>query len=127
MIRKVKNGWAVYSEKGEKLSKVYKSKKQARKRLQQIEYFKHKNQKYKRKVDYKMRDYGEIDYAKQTIRVNPKRGGLLNTILHEEEHRLHPRKSEKDVNKAAKRKEKGISVGEAIKFLKRYQRKRSKK
>jgi hypothetical protein len=42
MIRKTKGGYVVKSEKGKKLSRVYKSRKQAVKRLQQIEYFKHK-------------------------------------------------------------------------------------
>lgn len=42
MVRKVKGGYKVYSKKGKSLSKVYKSKKAAGKRIQQIEYFKHK-------------------------------------------------------------------------------------
>ncbi len=42
MIRKTKGGWVVLSEKGKKLSRVYKSRGQAQKRLGQIEYFKHK-------------------------------------------------------------------------------------
>jgi hypothetical protein len=42
MIRKVSDGYKVYSKKGKPLSKVYKTKKAAKKRLKQIEYFKHK-------------------------------------------------------------------------------------
>lgn len=42
MIHKVSNGWIVLSEKGKKLSKPYKTKKEAEKRLGEIEYFKHK-------------------------------------------------------------------------------------
>lgn len=42
MVRKVKGGYVVYSSKGKKLSKVYKTKAEAVKRLRQIEYFKHK-------------------------------------------------------------------------------------
>lgn len=41
MIVKVKGGWVVKSEKGKKLSKVFTNKKEAGKRLKQIEYFKH--------------------------------------------------------------------------------------
>lgn len=42
MIRKTKSGYVVYSEKGKRLSRPYKSRAQAVKRLRQIEYFKHK-------------------------------------------------------------------------------------
>lgn len=41
MIRKVKSGWVVLSEKGKRLSKVLKTKAAAVKRLRQVEYFKH--------------------------------------------------------------------------------------
>jgi len=42
MIRKTAQGFTIYSEAGKKLSKPYKTKKEAAKRLSQIEYFKHK-------------------------------------------------------------------------------------
>lgn len=42
MIRKVNSGYKVYSEKGKPLSKVYPTKAQAQKRLDQIEYYKKK-------------------------------------------------------------------------------------
>lgn len=42
MIRKNGSGYVVYSESGKRLSKTYKSRKEAEKRLRQIEYFKHK-------------------------------------------------------------------------------------
>jgi len=43
MIRRMKNGWAVFSHKtGKRLSRAYKSKKQAQKRLRQIQFFKHR-------------------------------------------------------------------------------------
>jgi len=41
MIVKVKGGFKVVSEKGKALSKLLKSKAEAKKRLQQVEYFKH--------------------------------------------------------------------------------------
>jgi len=41
MIRKLKGGWVVLSMKGKKLSRLYPTKKQAERRLKQIEYFKH--------------------------------------------------------------------------------------
>ena len=42
MISRSGGGYIVKSEKGKKLSRVYPSKGQAAKRLQQVEYFKHK-------------------------------------------------------------------------------------
>lgn len=42
MIRKTSEGYVVYSKKGKKLSKPYKSKAAAEKRLREIEFFKHK-------------------------------------------------------------------------------------
>jgi len=40
MIKRTKAGWVVFSEKGKRLSKPYKTKAQAIKRLRQIEFFK---------------------------------------------------------------------------------------
>jgi hypothetical protein len=42
MIKKVKEGYKVLSEKGKNLGGPYKSKSQAEKRLRQVEYFKHR-------------------------------------------------------------------------------------
>jgi len=42
MIRKINNKFYVYSEKGKRLSKGYSTRKEAEKRLREIEYFKHK-------------------------------------------------------------------------------------
>lgn len=42
MIKKVKEGYKVLSEKGKNLGGPYKSKSQAAKRLKQVEYFKHR-------------------------------------------------------------------------------------
>jgi phosphosulfolactate synthase (CoM biosynthesis protein A) len=42
MIKKVKEGYKVLSEKGKNLGGPYKSKSQAEKRLKQVEYFKHR-------------------------------------------------------------------------------------
>ena len=41
MIKKMKNGYKVFSEKGQNLGGPYKTKKEAQKRLKQVEYFKH--------------------------------------------------------------------------------------
>jgi hypothetical protein len=42
MIKKSAGGYKVLSEKGKNLGGPYKTKKEAEKRLQQVEYFKHK-------------------------------------------------------------------------------------
>lgn len=41
MIKKVKGGYQVTSEKGKNLGGPYKTEGEAKKRLQQVEYFKH--------------------------------------------------------------------------------------
>ena len=43
VIKEEKGGYVIYSEKGKKLSKVYKTKEEAEKRLKEIEMFKHMN------------------------------------------------------------------------------------
>ena len=50
-------------------------------------------------VDNRMRDYGDIDYGRRIIRINHamhKRDGelLIDTLFHEELHRLFPRLGE---------------------------------
>jgi hypothetical protein len=42
MIRKVKSGYTVVSEKGKNLGGPYKSRAEAEKRLRQVEFFKHR-------------------------------------------------------------------------------------
>ena len=42
MVKSVKGGYKVYSEKGKPLSKTYPTRKQAQARLREIEYFKNK-------------------------------------------------------------------------------------
>ena len=67
-----------------------------------------------------MKDYGDTDFDNKEIRVNPKKRGLLNTIIHEELHRKHPDKPEKWIRKKAIEREKNLSVNDAIKLLKPY-------
>jgi hypothetical protein len=78
--------------------------------------------KYKRVVDTRMRDAGEIDFEKKLIRVNPRKREIVNTILHEELHRRYPKKNEKWIKKKAKEKESKLSIPATIKLLKKYKR-----
>lgn len=58
-----------------------------------------------RLVDNGMNDYGEINYHKKVIRVNKNkskklgRGGIIDTIIHEELHRKYPDLGERDIKK----------------------------
>jgi len=59
-----------------------------------------------------MRAYGDIDYDKRIIRINKvrskkwakkhKKAGVLDTIVHEDLHRQHPRMSERVIIKKTK-------------------------
>lgn len=80
-----------------------------------------------RKVDRSMHDYGEIDYDKQVIRVNPRKGDLVNTIVHEELHRKYPDWSERKVKKESKKEEQSLSISQVQRLLKKYQRSRNAK
>jgi hypothetical protein len=71
-------------------------------------------------VDKKMKDYGDSDNKKKVIRINPKKGELINTAIHEELHKKDWSLTEKEVDKKAKEKESKLSVKGAIKVLKKY-------
>lgn len=64
---------------------------------------------YKRKVDNKMRSYGDTDYEKKTVRINKSKkknkrpGEVLDTIVHEKMHVQHPKMWEKTVRKKTKK------------------------
>ena len=56
-----------------------------------------------------MKDYGETDDGKRQIRINKTAskktpGGILDTIVHEEMHRAHPKMTERAVRKKTPRK-----------------------
>ena len=65
--------------------------------------------KWKRIVDNKMHGYADIDYDKKIIRLNKsvsknkETGDILNSIVHEEQHRVHPKMHEKNVRKRTER------------------------
>lgn len=80
--------------------------------------------KYSRRIDTKMKSYGDIDDKKKIIRVNPKKGDLINTILHEEEHRRDMKANEKIIKKRALKREKSLSINKADHLLQMYSPKR---
>jgi len=64
-----------------------------------------KNDKWIRLIDNGMKDYGEINYHKKIIRINKHkskklgRGGIIDTIVHEELHRIYPHLGERQIKK----------------------------
>lgn len=76
----------------------------------------------KRKVDRRMHDSGEMDFEKDAIRVNPRKGDLINTIVHEELHRKYPDKSERWIKNRSKKDEAELTISKAIKLLQKYKR-----
>ncbi len=80
---------------------------------------------YKRFTDNKMRSSGSIDYDKKEIKVNRKKsknepGGVLDTMVHEEMHRLHPRRHEKNVKSMTTEQVRNMSKGKKKKIFSLY-------
>ena len=73
-----------------------------------------------------MHDYGEVDFDKKRVRINPRKGDLINTVIHEELHVKYPDKSEKWIKNKAKKQETTLSVKDAMKLLKKYKNKGKK-
>lgn len=121
----VKRGdkWAIGSGKA-----MYKSKASADRAYKAYLAKKHDKKKavYKRQEDRGMHDYGEIDYENKVIRVNPRKGQLLNTVVHEELHRLHPDWTEQKVRKTSTKQEKSLTMAEAAKLIGKFRKKRRK-
>ena len=91
--------------------------------------------KWKRKVDNKLKGaFGETDFDKKVIRINKKRHisskawsstpkrdrTLINTIAHEEGHRLHPRMLEKNIRKLARKQVISMTSRQKQKLYNRY-------
>jgi hypothetical protein len=94
--------------------------------------------KWKRVVDNKMKDaYGDIDDEKKIIKINKKahkKGhrlpsynknpdgseSIIDTIVHEEQHRIHPKMHEKTVYKRARKIVKKISRKQKARYYAKY-------
>jgi hypothetical protein len=75
------------------------------------------------KEDKHMHAFGDIDYQKNIIRVNPTKGDLVNTILHEEMHRKHPDMPHRTLNKKVQKKIARMDVKAHVKVLKKFLKK----
>jgi hypothetical protein len=72
---------------------------------------------YKYKIDKRIRLYGICDYDKQIIKINTRRGDVINTYIHEELHRKHPDWPEGKVIKESKKVESRLSIKQSIALL----------
>jgi hypothetical protein len=76
--------------------------------------------KWKRVIDKSMKDYGEVDYETKTVRINPSRGDIVNTLIHENLHIKYPRRGEKWIKLKTKELESKLTIGQIIKLLEKY-------
>jgi len=67
-----------------------------------------------------MQRYGETDYQKKRIRINPEKGDVIDTILHEKLHKKYPNKSEKWIRKKTNKMQYKMSVKKMMKTLKQF-------
>lgn len=89
-----------------------------------------KRKKFTRIADRRMKDHGEIDFNKKIIRVDPDKltkGGVLDSVMHEELHRKSPKMNEKRIRKQTKKKLKTMSMNDMGDMLKRFKEKPKKK
>jgi len=78
-----------------------------------------------------MRSAGDIDDEKKIIRVNKKKsksrgaGEVLDTIVHEENHRLHPKMHEKTIREKTKEDIKKMSSSTKQRYHSLYKNKKT--
>ena len=81
---------------------------------------------FTRKVDNKMPMFGETDLEKKVIRINKskkkntRKGEILDTIVHEEQHRIHPKMKEKNVRKRTKKMVKKMGDKTKVKMYNKF-------
>jgi len=70
--------------------------------------------------------FGQIDLKKKIIKVNvskkknKRRGEIIDSMVHEETHRLHPRMGEKNVKKLTEKRLKRMSAKQKQKLRGKY-------
>jgi len=79
-----------------------------------------KLKKWKKSVDNRMRSFGDIDYEKKKIRINPKKGDVIDSIIHENLHKTYPNMTEKQIKNKAAQKNKELSLRKKVELLKEY-------
>ena len=73
---------------------------------------------YKTMVDRKLPHYGESDLEKKVLKVNPKKGEVVNTLIHEKLHMAHPKMGEKKVRKMSEKMERKMSLTKQAEMMK---------
>lgn len=86
--------------------------------------------KFKKIVDNKSKYYGDTDFDKHLIRINKqmnkhkgRKGELLDSIMHEKSHVLHPKMKEKNIEKLASKITKHMSKKAKQSAYKPYEKK----
>jgi len=74
---------------------------------------------YKTVVDKKLPHYGESDLEKKVLKVNPKKGEVVNTMIHEKLHMAHPKMSEKEARKMSDKMEREMSIKKQAEMMKK--------
>lgn len=72
---------------------------------------------YKYQINKRIRWYGTCDYDNQVITINPAKGDVINTIIHEDLHRKHPSWNEKRVIDETKKVETRLTIKQSRDLL----------
>lgn len=80
--------------------------------------------KWKRVVDNKMRSQGDIDLDNRVIRVNKQKSkaksSVIDTIVHEEMHRVHPQIHEKNIRRLTSQRVSKMSYAQRQRLYSKY-------
>ena len=82
-----------------------------------------KSHEYHVEIDKEMQNYGETHYDDETIKINPERGDVVNTIIHEKLHANYPDMPHDEVYANAAKIESKMTLPEmAIELLEIHER-----
>jgi len=76
-----------------------------------------KSHEYHIEIDEQMRNFGETHYGPEVIKINPTRGDVVNTVIHERLHADSPEMSEDEVRRKSHEIEGEMSLSEMAGIL----------
>lgn len=76
-----------------------------------------KESEFNYEVNKKIPHYGDTNYEKEKIRINPKKGDVVNTIIHEKLHANYPDMPHDEVYKNADKIESSMTLPEMAQQL----------